>query len=78
MIAWRNITAIHATADIRICGCAVARLHARPDRWTVELLDGTVNGAAGSLGHAKRAALEELAKLLPDIELAIQAALRST
>lgn len=78
MIAWRNVTAIHATADIRICGCAFARLHARPDRWSVELLDGTVNGAAGSVGHAKRAALEGLAKLLPDVEHAVEVALRST
>lgn len=78
MLTWRGVTPTHTTADIRLRGMAIARLHARPDRWSIELLDGCIEGSSGSLGQARRAALEGMAQLLPDLDLALQAALRGT
>jgi hypothetical protein len=76
VITWRDVTANHCTADVRLRGMAVARLHARPERWSIELLDGCIDGPSGSLGQSRRAALQAMAQLLPELDLALQAALR--
>ena len=77
VIAWHS-TATGYTASVRIGAVTIARLHAHADRWELEHLDGRASGPAGSLGHAKRAALQALAELLPQAEFAVQAALRGT
>ncbi len=78
MILWRDVSPNHAAANVRVRGFAIARLHAKPNSWQVELMDGSITGPASSLGHAKRAALKALSGLLPDVELAVQAALVRT
>ena len=78
MITWRGVTPEHATADVCSRATAVARLHAYPTRWQVEFLGGTLDGPANSTGHAKRAALQALAAALPELDMQLQTALRST
>lgn len=77
MITWRR-TAAGYTADLRVGIVCIARLHARADRWELQHLDGGTGGPAGSLGDAKRSALQALAELLPRALFEVQAALRST
>jgi hypothetical protein len=78
MIIWRTITGGHDVADVSFRATPIVRLHAYPTRWEIELVGGRIDGPANSIGHAKRAALEALAKLLADLDLAVQTALRST
>lgn len=74
MITWRSAPG-GATADVRLRGLCLARLHARKNAWRVQLLDGEIAGPAGSLGHAKRAALDAIAEALPELEIAVRTAL---
>lgn len=78
MITWRDVTGDHLTADVCYRATPIARLHARPVRWQVEFVGGSLEGPANSVGHAKRAALEALAALLPEALHEVQVALRST
>lgn len=78
MITWRDVTATHATADVCYRATPIARLHARPTRWQLEFVGGTLEGPANSLGHAKRAALQALAEALGALDMDMQMALRST
>jgi hypothetical protein len=78
LITWRDVTADHATADVSYRATPIARLHARPTRWQLEFVGGSLEGPANSIGHAKRAALQALAEALPDLEMQVQQALRST
>lgn len=78
MITWRDVTADHVTADVSYRATPIARLHARPTRWQLEFVGGSLEGPANSIGHAKRAALQALAEALPDLEMQVQQALRST
>jgi hypothetical protein len=77
MITWRDTGMKSYCADLRFRGMTIARLEAYPHQWVINLLDGTMVGRAESLGHAKRGCLEELAKLLPDLEHEVQVALRT-
>lgn len=78
MITWRDVTPTHAAADVCYRAMPIARLHAYPTRWQVEFLGGTLDGPANSIGHAKRAALQGLAAALPELDMQVQTALRST
>jgi len=76
VIAWRDVPG-GADATVRVGACTVAYLHARQQTWEVELPDGRLRGAAGSLGHAKRASLEALAEVLSKAAFEVDVALRS-
>lgn len=78
MITWRDVTGDHCTADVSYRATPIARLHARPTRWQVEFVGGTLDGPANSIGHAKRAALQALAEALRALDMDLQMALRST
>jgi hypothetical protein len=78
VITWRDVTGDHLTADVCHRATPIARLHARPTRWQIEFVGGSLEGPANSVGHAKRAALETLATLLPEALHEVQVALRST
>ncbi len=65
------------TAALRVDGICIARLHARADAWQIEHLDGMATGTAGSVGHAKRAALQKLAAVLPRFQFEVDVALRT-
>lgn len=66
MITWRSVPG-GATADVIVRGRTIARLHARRDAWRVEMLAGDLVGPAGSLGAAKRCALDTMAELLGEL-----------
>jgi hypothetical protein len=78
VITWRDVTGDHCTADVSYRATPIARLHARPTRWQVEFVGGTLDGPANSIGHAKRAALQALAEALRALDMDLQMALRST
>lgn len=78
MITWRDVTADHVTADVCYRATPMARLHARPTRWQLEFVGGSLEGPANSIGQAKRAALQALAEALPELDMQVQTALRST
>lgn len=78
MITWRDVTGNHCTADVRLGATAVARLHAYPMHWRIEFIEGFLAGPAGSVGHAKRAALEALGEWLGKAAFDVEVALRST
>jgi hypothetical protein len=78
VITWRDVTGEHCTADVSYRATPIARLHARPTRWQLEFVGGTLEGPANSIGHAKRAALQALAEALEHLGDEVQAALRST
>ena len=78
MITWRDVTADHVTADVCYRATPIVRLHARPTRWQLQFIGGTLEGPANSIGHAKRAALQALAEALPHLDTEVQQALRST
>ena len=75
MITWRSLPGFAATADIRVRGLCIARLHARRDAWRVQLLDGELTGPAGSLGDAKQEALRAFAEAVQDLPSDLRAAL---
>ncbi len=77
MIAWRDVAG-GAKADVRVRGLCLARMHARRDAWRVQLLDGELAGPAGSLGQAKRAALEAFAAAVETLPTDLQLALSRT
>jgi hypothetical protein len=74
VIAWRDGPS-SSTADVRVRGLCLARLHARRDAWRVQLLDGELAGVAGSLGHAKVEALRALAEAVQGLPSDLRAAL---
>jgi hypothetical protein len=78
MISWRDVTGDHCTADVSYRATPIARLHARPTRWHLELVGGSLEGPANSIGHAKRCALQALADALRHVDTDLQTALRST
>jgi hypothetical protein len=79
MLIWqRTSIAGSYSAAVRLDGICLARLHARADAWQIESLDGIKAGSAGSVGHARRAALQALADILPRLEVRVQQALRTT
>jgi hypothetical protein len=78
MITWRDVTADHVTADVCYRATPIARLHARPTRWELESVGGSLEGRANSLGHVKRATLQALADALRHLDTDLQMAVRST
>jgi len=79
MITWQQTSIAGSySAAVRLDGICLARLHARAEAWQVEGLDGIKAGPAGSVGHARRAALQALADILPRLEVQVQQALRTT
>jgi hypothetical protein len=78
VITWRNVTAEHLVADVCYRATPIARLHARPTRWQLQFIGGTLDGPANSIGHAKQAALKALAEALAHLDMDVQMALRST
>ena len=77
MITWRS-TPHGYNATLEVGGVTFAILHARADAWQIQHLAGMTAGPAASVGHAKLAALEKLAELLPHAVHAVEVALRST
>jgi hypothetical protein len=79
MITWQQTSIAGSySAAVRLDGICIARLHARADAWQVEGLDGIKAGPAASVGHARRAALQALADILPRLDVQVQQALRTT
>jgi hypothetical protein len=78
VITWRDVTADHVTADVCSRATPIARLHARPTRWQVEFVGGSLEGPANSIGHAKRAALQALGAILGKAAHDVEVALRSS
>lgn len=78
MITWHPTGTGSYTASLTIGGMTIAVLHARRDAYQIEHLSGVQPGRANSVEHAKRAALEALAELIPRVLLEVQVALRRT
>jgi hypothetical protein len=68
VITWRDVTADHVTMDGCCRATPTARLHARATRWHLELVGGSLEGPANSIGHANSAALQALANALRDVD----------
>lgn len=77
MIDWRT-TVDGYSAALSVGPVYIARLHATPTGWTIEHLEGTTTGGAGSVGQAKRAALQALGALLDKATFEVDVALRSS
>lgn len=77
MITWHPTGAGGYSASVTVGGVVIATLHADRDRWHIEHLGGRQPGAANSVGYAKRAALEALAKVLEQATHEVDVALRS-
>jgi hypothetical protein len=78
VISWHSTGTGGYTARVTADGFCVVRLHARANAWRIEHLDGEKIGPAASVGHAKRAALQALAELLPKLQVEVEIALRAT
>lgn len=74
VIAWHDGPS-SSVAYVRVRALCIARLHARRDGWRVELLDGELAGTAGSLGHAKRDALQALCDAVQHLPTDLRSAL---
>lgn len=77
MITWRDAPT-ESAADVRLRGMAVARLRVKPKRWEIQLMDGTIEGPAGSIGQGKRACLQALAAALDDLQVVVRASILTT
>lgn len=77
MISWRSTVGGYS-ASLMVGGVVFAHLHARADAWQIEHHSGHIAGPAGSIGEAKRTALERLAELLRKAAHEVEVALRST